>query len=690
MARGHKQIIYREYLDFSGGFNDTTAEDLLKDTELVLCDNMVISEGGALNVRNGTSIVNGDSANNAHYTKLFEYIVKSQSILVEVLDKKLYIKHGDNVAQLLDVELATDKPNFLQQQNVLYILDGDEIYEFGQKDYFSNVGTLDIKQGDVVQCTDGTADEYVGRFYQALADIAGVDLSTENYGDTAKWADVTYLEGAISNVLRPLKKYDMAQPEITQFYFFGTTVYDGIISISLNGNVYPYEVGKDATAENTAALMLSAASAECKAAYDITVSGNTVNFTAKEKALHTDGYVVSNTTGITMVAVTKQQGASDNNVMDEVKKCTLFGMHSKSARYVATGNPDKPYSVYLSEPYQLNYFKSTNVLTPVSGEGDPTCILNLLDSVLIGYQTSWYEYSGIDPATDGTWKRLAIPFGCIAGESVQMIDLYNFMYLGHNGLNIVNSNILSQYGSVIQNSSGVRNISHGKVDNTLASITNYKRCTSVYHNDIYYLAFNDGTDDSEYNNSVLLYDTQNKAFTLFKDLTVHDFQYTLDGKLVFGSKNYVLMYDDTRYTDVDVETGADKKIEFTVKTGSLNIANLGSDVFLDKLFLKFKQNIADTNQHIYAVYSVDDAEYKEPLLSNINSFIWGESNWGEQWGKRNVTLQSLFMRKKGTYLRLEITNKYTTALDSKIVLYGFSVGYKPFIQHQHISNNKFF
>ena len=688
MAKGYKPISYREYQNFSGGFNDTTSEDLLKDTELVLCDNMVVSEGGALDVRHGTSIVNGSYTNNGHYTKLFEYIVKSRSLLVEVLDRKLFLKDGDTVRQILDTELASDKPNFLQQQDVLYILDGKEIYEFGQKDFFSNIGTVTIEKDHIIQCADDAPEEYVGKFYQALTDIGSIDLATEDYSDTEKWQDVTYMRGAISNIIRPLKKYDVTKAETTNFVIFNSTTAEGTISISLNANVYSFTFKAGKTAEDVAQGFVLGASDECMEKYDVTADGNTVTFTAKEKAMHTDGYVVSNTTGITVVAVTKQQGASDNNILEEVKKCTLFGMHSKSARYVATGNPDKPYSVYLSEPYQLNYFKSTNVLTPMSGEGDPTCILNMLDSVLIGYQTSWYEYSGIDPATDGTWKRLAIPFGCVSGESVQILDLYNFMYLGHNGLNVVNSNILSQYGAIIQNNSGVRNISHGKVEKTLASITNHKQCTSVFHGDIYYLAFSDNEDTR--NNKVLLYDTQNKAFSLFKDITVNDFQYTNDGKLLFGSKNYVLLYDQNKYTDVDVETGEEKKIEFTVRTGSLNIASLGSNVFFDKLFLKFKQNIEDPNEHISAIYYVDESEYKEPLLSNINSFVWGESNWGEQWGKRNVMLQNFFIRKKGAYLRLEITNKHTTALDSKIVLYGFSIGYKPFIQHQYMSNNKFF
>ena len=112
-----------------------------------------------------------------------------------------------------------------------------------------------------------------------------------------------------------------------------------------------------------------------------------------------------------MVVNIEVNGEDDDNILDEVRNCTKFIQHSKSGRYVATGNPNKPHQVYFSEPYQLNYFKQFNILSPTSSEGSPVCLLNLLDSVLIGYKHSWYEYTGLEPATDGSWKRLAIPYG---------------------------------------------------------------------------------------------------------------------------------------------------------------------------------------------------------------------------------------------------------------------------------------
>ena len=84
------------------------------------------------------------------------------------------------------------------------------------------------------------------------------------------------------------------------------------------------------------------------------------------------------------------------------------------------------------------------------------CILNLLDSVLIGYRHSWYEYSGIEPSTDGSWKRLAIPRGCASEYSVQVVNLYYFIYLADDGLYQISSNILNQYGMTTSNTNAVK------------------------------------------------------------------------------------------------------------------------------------------------------------------------------------------------------------------------------------------
>ena len=100
-----------------------------------------------------------------------------ESRILEVYNKKIYKIDGT-----LLTELNTEKPYFLQQQNVLFICDGNEIYELGNKDYFSNIGTVDIKKDDIVQIADDFTDaEIIGNFYKAKSALGSKDLTAETY-----------------------------------------------------------------------------------------------------------------------------------------------------------------------------------------------------------------------------------------------------------------------------------------------------------------------------------------------------------------------------------------------------------------------------------------------------------------------------------------------------------------------------
>ena len=37
---------------------------------------------------------------------------------------------------------------------------------------------------------------------------------------------------------------------------------------------------------------------------------------------------------------------------------------------------------------QLNYFKEFNILSPSSGDGTAVCLVNIIDSILVGYRHS--------------------------------------------------------------------------------------------------------------------------------------------------------------------------------------------------------------------------------------------------------------------------------------------------------------
>ena len=671
---------YKEYFDFSGGYNDTTVQDLLKDNELSVCENIIIKQKGELNLRDGVVKINSISKG-FNITKRYEYFVLDNSIILEVYDKKLY-KVGN--PDTLLTTLNSDKPYFLQQQNVLYCCDGKEIYEIGNKDYFSNI-KVDIKKDDIIQITDDfSVKELRGKFFKALKDMADKDLSTTDFTVAADWTDVTDILGATSNIVRPLKAYDTGKKEKVIISVFDNVTNSGYVSIYLDNEEYQINVTSGQTARDVATAIANTSFT----GYTATVSQNEVTIEANEIGYKENCYASSYNTGVSMVVNTTVNGQINDNILSEVKNCTKFIHHTKSGRYVATGNPKKPFAVYFSEPMQLNYFKEFNILNPSSSDGTAVCLVNIIDSVLVGYRHSWYEYTGLDPAVDGTWRKLAIPYGCASEYSVQVLDLYSFVFLADNGLYLVSANVLNQYEIVLQNATSVKNISEDKIHNTIKTIFDKSKCVSVYHDSIYYLAYNDNAGE---NSKIILYYTDKKAFTLFTGIQVNDFLYRKNGNLEIASLNYALRFDDIVHYDTDVTTGENKRIEFEIKTTNLTLDTFIAEKFIDKIFVQANIGAETFDEHLRLLIRIDylDTDMITIDLSDVNSgLIWGNP-WGSPWGNYSTQMQSAFIRMKGNRIGVGLTNKGLEDINTNFVFYGFAISFKQLIPFQKLSNNIF-
>lgn len=674
------KIQYKGYFDFSGGYNDTTVQDLLKDNELSVCENIIIKQKGELNLRDGVVKINSISKG-FNITKRYEYFVLDNSIILEVYDKKLY-KVGN--PDTLLTTLNSDKPYFLQQQNVLYCCDGKEIYEIGNKDYFSNI-KVDIKKDDIIQITDDfSVEELRGKFFKALKDMTDKDLSTTDFTVAADWTDVTDILGATSNIVRPLKAYDAGKKEKVIISVFDNVTNSGYVSIYLDNEEYQINVTSGQTARDVATAIANTSFT----GYTATVSQNEVTIEANEIGYKENCYASSYNTGVSMVVNATVNGQINDNILSEVKNCTKFIHHTKSGRYVATGNPKKPFAVYFSEPMQLNYFKEFNILNPSSSEGTAVCLVNIIDSVLVGYRHSWYEYTGLDPAVDGTWRKLAIPYGCASEYSVQVLDLYSFVFLADNGLYLVSANVLNQYEIVMQNTTSVKNISEDKIYNTIKTIFDKSKCVSVYHDSIYYLAYNDNAGE---NSKIILYYTDKKAFTLFTGIQVNDFLYRKNGNLEIASLNFALRFDDTVHYDTDVTTGENKRIEFEIKTTNLTLDTFIAEKFIDKIFVQANIGAETFDEHLRLLIRIDylDTDMITIDLSDVNSGLTWGNPWGSPWGNYSTQMQSAFIRMKGNRIGVGLTNKGLEDINTNFVFYGFAISFKQLIPFQKLSNNIF-
>ena len=164
------------FKNYTGGFNDTKTDYNMSDSELRDVTNCNIKKAvGGLTLRKGTEKINEDSLD-GDVTRRFEYFLRLVSRKVFVLDYEVYFDGDPTPLVTVDIE----KPHMFQRQDVLYISDNTDIYEYGQKDYFSSVGEVDVLEDDIVQVSNDHPNALIrGNFYQALSDLGTIDLSRQ-------------------------------------------------------------------------------------------------------------------------------------------------------------------------------------------------------------------------------------------------------------------------------------------------------------------------------------------------------------------------------------------------------------------------------------------------------------------------------------------------------------------------------
>lgn len=214
------------YDDFSKGMNDTTAPTHLVDSEVVLAENVALDERGGYSTRKG--LVECINAASTYYTESYIWNVGSKQRKVffrvwtapVIADPEfIYLDEQENITVLKTITTTPCTPNIFVVGNLLYLMDGTEIWEVGGTDYVATEGTVTIALDDVVYNNIPGGDK---KFYKAKAAHGSTDLSTEDFTNATKWDDYTDIAGVISqrvqaivpngatdNDIEPIKKCTM-------------------------------------------------------------------------------------------------------------------------------------------------------------------------------------------------------------------------------------------------------------------------------------------------------------------------------------------------------------------------------------------------------------------------------------------------------------------------------------------------
>lgn len=569
---GQKREIVSFY-DFTGGLNDTVTPDRMSEKELEQADNIDLSLRGGFSYRHGTININETSFND-DVMYVLEFSLKDGNIieLSVMKDKKLYETTG-GIKRLI-AQLANYKIDHIVYRNAVYLLDGENYYEYGAFDYNTQLDSISIKTGDIVHNfpkSTGTNSGSEKHFYKAKADISALNLKTADYGDITKWEDVTHSIYNIPDVLRPVKP---------------------------------------------------------------------------------------------------KSGETDNDLAP-IKKCRFIEIHPKSLRVFTGGNPDDNSCLYFSESGNVNHFKVTSKLYPTGGEGPIKAIRPMLQSMIIGFSYGWYEYSGIDDL-DWKWIKLPIPYGPVNNDVVELTPA-SFTFLSTDGIWKVSIGALNSSIVVSSEDTLLFNITNGRVEGIISNIKNFDHVTSAFANGRLYLAYSE--TNTEVSDKILVYDFSQNNFVRYTHLKVNKIFTKIDGKVYFGSKNYIMKFDDKYLNDTD-ESGQPIPIKMNVKTSRFNFRTPFNIKLFHRFFFSANQGV-DIGNFLNMWIKIDYATSKSYYIDlNNESLIWGISEWSKVWGLADIASMELGLRRKGTRIQIIWNGEMINTMNS-VVIYGigFDVEY---------------
>lgn len=661
MAR--KQKVFS---DFSGGFNDSVAEISIKDSELCISENADYSvELKSLRTRKGSKPVNTTSFGK-DVTDCYIWSAGSVEKKCLVMDGKVYeYTPAGTLVEKCTLSAGKTRIYPFVVYNRLYFGDGNEIFVWGDYDHSSEEGTADITKDQIVRNNDSTSG-VKGHFYQAKSNRTGIDLKVENYANTTYWTDVTDVPFYSSSVVRKMQAFDPSKKETVLITVVKSGTAAGSITIMLNEVEYSVSLTTSSNVSGVVTAIKNAINA--KPGWVATTSGNVVTCVKTEAGTSANGYVDTGDTGWTITYQTKVEGYPNDCNIDAIKKCTMFLVHTASYRVFATGNPDDN-AIYYSEIGKPNYFKGEiNKVYAANGFGKPTGITQLSESVLVSFEMGWYAWNGITPLEDASWKPLNIPYGCVCNDSIALTP-YSFMFLSNDGIYNISASILNTELFMIQGTNVISKITKNRVDNAINKIFDKKACRAIFHRNTYYLAYN--VDESRKNTRVLKYEWDSNSFTEVTGWEVNAWMQDSES-LYFATKNYLAVANVTT-SDLDVETGGEKPIEFYVKTKEYSFDN----PFVEKvvnligfIFKQYKEVDIDAHASITVI-----AGYEKHDIGAINiseSLIYGR-NWGLKWGFREAVVNMVEFTEASNTFQVEVRNN---ELNSPITLVGIGFIYE--------------
>jgi hypothetical protein len=232
--------------DFSGGVNNTTPPDNMRDNEVRIMENAHPALRGGFERRFGCEKINTTSYHSTvdvNIDQLIEWVFDDGSTQIFCMqNNKLCFVDQTTGALTEKLTLERSYIGYLIYKEKMFFVDGVKYYAYGDFDYYSSSGTVDITVGKIVKntplSTHLTLKGTLNHYYKAKVIMNAEDLAASPYGDTSKWEDITVVSmcnnvrEVIPNVgadndLSPIKrcKYLAFHPKSFRIFAAGDSLY---------------------------------------------------------------------------------------------------------------------------------------------------------------------------------------------------------------------------------------------------------------------------------------------------------------------------------------------------------------------------------------------------------------------------------------------------------------------------------
>ena len=356
--------------------------------------------------------------------------------------------------------------------------------------------------------------------------------------------------------------------------------------------------------------------------------------------------------GSTVQTVTPN--SDEENNLTPIKNCKFAHYHSESNRIFFAGNSNDNRALYYSEFNDPTFVKGTSVVYPTRAEGRVKGINVLMDAIIVSYSHGNWIWRGIDPAKDAIWEKLPTSHGAINGEAFALTTS-SLSMVSDDGIFALTPNIM---GISMENEAGqgyIMNMTKDRVNKIIQGITNKENVRSVFYSkeSKLFVAYSD--QESGVNNKILVFDFENKSFSLYTDIQINDFCLLQTGDLYAATNNYILKLTDDSTEDIKPD-GTSSIIDFKMKTPKYGLDNPFIKKKLIKMFLIYK-NFGSNHELKVSLYA-DETKVQENIVK-------GDDSGTEIITKRIKTYHS------GNNFQVEIENTQY----SEVEIYGIGFYY---------------